>query len=120
ALMAAGLVFLLIAAFVVAAREFGVVKAALGFAAVFIIGAAIIVIVHRVAARSKAKLAAKRRQSEITAVVGAAAVAMIPTLLAGGKGRSSLALLAPALAGLGWAVWRENSRGRRNLGDMRD
>lgn len=111
-LILCGAGFLLGATFVAVANEFGTIEAALGFGAGFILIALVLILIHRVSAKVEAKKIEKRRQSEMTAVVSAAAVAMLPTLLAGGKGRSA-ALLAPALAGLGWAIWRENTRRSR-------
>lgn len=111
-LLACGLGFLLIAGFVVAARAFGLVPAALGFGAGFIVVALLLVAIHGTIAKARAQRMRKRRQSDMTAVASAAAVAMLPALLADRRGRS-IALLAPAAA-LGWAVWRENSRKSRH------
>lgn len=99
--------FLLGAAYVAAAREIGAVAAALWFGGGFLLAAMLVVAIHRIASRAKARRAAARRQSEVKAVASAAALAMLPTLLAG-RGRS-LALIAPAVAALAWAVWRENA-----------
>lgn len=111
-LLACGLGFLLIAGFVVAAREFGVVPAALGFGAGFIVVALLLVAIHGAVAKARAKRVRKRRQSDMAAVASAAAVAMLPALLADRRGRS-IAMLAPAAA-LGWAIWRENARKSRD------
>lgn len=111
-----GFVFLLIAGFVLAAREYGTIPAALGMGCGFLVIAILLVAIHQISATVRAKRAKKRRQSEMTAVASAAAVALLPTLLASSKGRS-LALVGPALAALGWAVWRENSRRGSNWRD---
>lgn len=107
-----GVGFLLGAAFVASADRFGAIHAALGFGGGFILLALIVVAIHKAVSRAKEKRAKKRMQSEMAAVASAAALAALPTLLAGGKGRSA-ALLAPALAALGWAIWRENKGHRR-------
>lgn len=113
-LLLCGVTFLLLAAFIAAARRFGAIEAALGFGGAFVLVALLVLLIHRLSARSKAKKAAQRRQSEMAAVASAAAVAALPTLLSSSKGRSA-ALLAPALAALGWAIWRENTRNRRKM-----
>jgi len=113
-LLLCGVTFLLLAAFIAAARRFGAIEAALGFGGAFVLIALLVLLIHRLSARSKAKKAAHRRQSEMAAVASAAAVAALPTLLSSSKGRSA-ALLAPALAALGWAIWRENTRTRRKM-----
>lgn len=100
--------FLLGAAFVAVADEIGAVPAALWFGGGFVLIALILLLVHRVSARVRAKNTAQRRQAEMRAVASTAAIALLPTLLAS-RGRT-FALLAPALAGFGWAVWRENTR----------
>jgi len=114
ALLLCGVTFLLLAAFIAAARRFGAFEAALGFGGAFVLVALLVLLIHRLSAKSKAKKAAQRRQSEMAAVASAAAVAALPTLLSSSKGRSA-ALLAPALAALGWAIWRENTRSRRKM-----
>lgn len=100
--------FLLGAGFVTAANELGTVNAALWFAGGFIGLAIILVIIHRITARVKAKRLARRRGTEVKAVASAAALALIPTLLAS-RGRA-VVLIAPAIAALAYAVYRENSR----------
>ncbi|MEO4000666.1 hypothetical protein [Mesorhizobium sp. CAU 1732] len=103
--------FLLGAGFVTAANELGTVNAALWFAGGFIGLAIVLLIVHRITARMKAKRVARRRGTEVKAVASATAIALIPTLLAG-RGRA-VVLIAPAIAALAYAVYRENSRAPR-------
>lgn len=111
-LVLCGAGFLLGAAFVAVAREIGTVPAALWFGGGFVLLALVIVVVHRVSARVSARRAAARRQTEMKAVASAAALALLPTLLAG-RGRS-LVLIAPAVAALAYAVWRENAPRKRD------
>ena len=111
-LILCGAGFLLGAAFVAVAREIGTVHAALWFGGGFVLLALVIVVVHRISARVSARRAAARRQTEMKAVASAAALALLPTLLAG-RGRS-LVLIAPAVAALAYAVWRENAPRKRD------
>lgn len=106
-LVLCGAGFLLAAGFVAIAREIGTVPAALWFGGGFVLLAVVVVAVHRISARVKARRAAARRQTEMKAVASAAALALLPTLLAG-RGRS-LVLIGPAVAALAYAVWRENA-----------
>lgn len=107
ALALAGLAFLIVAGFVALADRIGVVAAALWMGGGFLAAALVIVLGHRIAASVRAKRAARRRRSEAGAMAGAAALAALPALLAG---RGGLALLAPALGLIGYAIYREQTR----------
>lgn len=102
-----GLGFLVGAGYIALARRVGSFEASLWFGGGAIVLALVMVMVHRIAAGIRARRAAKRRRTEMTAVASAAAVAALPMLLAG-KGRG-IALLAPAIAAIAYAVWRENN-----------
>lgn len=108
-----GAVFLLLAGFIVAARELGPVPAALWFGGGFILLGLILLAVKTIGGRARAKRDAKRRRDEARAVAGAAAVALLPTLLA--SRARGLALIFPAAAALAYGVWRENAP-RRDAG----
>lgn len=99
--------FLIVAGFVATAREIGTVEAALAFAAGFVVLALLVVGIHALTSQARERRIAKRRKSEAKALAGAAAVAMLPTLLANRK--AGLALVLPAFAALAWAVMRENT-----------
>lgn len=101
-----GLGFLVGAGFVMLAREIGTVAAALWTGGGFIVVGLVLVLVHRITARARARQAARRRSSEVAALASAAAFAALPAMLAG-RGRA-LALAGPLLAGLAYAVYREN------------
>lgn len=107
-----GVLFLLVAAYIAAAMRFGPVATGLAFGFAFLIIAAIIVTVHGVSSKREARRVARRRGTEMKAVASAAAIAALPTLLAG---RGKLTLIAPALAVLGYAIYHENRR--RSRGD---
>ncbi len=113
-----GVGFLIVAGFIAAAQEIGAVEAALAFAGGFIVVALLLLGISSLTARARERRVAKRRKSEAKALAGAAAFAMLPTLLASRK--AGLALVVPAVAALAWAVMRENtppSDGGDNISD---
>lgn len=101
-----GLGFLIAAAYIWAARRYGAIEAALGFGAGFLLLACIVLLVHKLAASSRKRAAARLRTSELTTITTAATLAALPVLLRskGGVG----ALLVPVAAILAYAVYREN------------
>ncbi|MEO3389261.1 hypothetical protein [Mesorhizobium sp. CAU 1741] len=109
-LAVAGIAFLIIAGFVATAEEIGVLEAALAFGGGFIAVAVILLIAYRVASGIRRRRVARRRKTEAKAVAGAAAIALIPTLLASRGG--GMMLVIPALAGLAYAVYREQTARR--------
>ena len=113
-----GLVFLLVAAFIATAREIGALEAALWFGGGFLLLAVVIVVTHRIVSKARARRVAQRRNEEVKAVASAAAIALLPTLLASRTG--SIALLAPVLGLLGYAVYRENTRPRPGVSPLDD
>ncbi|HRP79367.1 MAG TPA: hypothetical protein PL183_09780 [Aquamicrobium sp.] len=102
-----GIFFLLAAGFVVAARELGTVEAALWFGGGFILLALLVLAVKKIGARARARHEAKRRREEARTVASAAAVALLPTLLA--SRARGLALIFPVAAALAYGVLRENA-----------
>ena len=113
ALVGAG--FLLAAGYISLSSRIGSFAAALWFGGGAIFLALLILVIHRIVASIRARRVARRRRTEMTAVASAAAVAALPVLLSG-KGRG-LALLAPAVAAIAYAVWRENKPGGDDLQD---
>ncbi|GLS30586.1 hypothetical protein SAMN04488498_10397 [Mesorhizobium albiziae] len=100
--------FLVGAGYVAAARAYGSVEAALGFAAGFFLLAIIILIIHRIVAGMRARSIARKRSGELATIATAAAIAVLPTLLRGKGGLTTL--LAPVLAVAAYAIFRENSK----------
>ena len=99
-----GLVFLLVAAFIVAARYLGPVPAALWFGGIFLALAFIILIVHRLAANSRKRELERQRTRELSAVATTTAFAAIPAL---SKSRGGLGALGLGMAMLGgYALYR--------------
>jgi hypothetical protein len=99
--------FLIGAGYLAAARRYGTIDAALGFAVVFFLLAAIIAIAHLSVSTLRARSVARKRSTELAAIGAAAALAALPTLLRGKGGL--VTLLAPALAVAAYAIYRENS-----------
>lgn len=101
-----GLGFLIAAAYIWASRRYGDIEAALGFGAGFLLLAGIVLLVHKLAARSRKRAAARLRSSEFATITTAATLAALPVLLRskGGLG----AMLVPVAAILAYAIYREN------------
>jgi undecaprenyl pyrophosphate phosphatase UppP len=103
--------FLLGALFAWTAQRYGTIEAAILFGVVFIALALVILVVHRLTARSRATKAAERRKSDLTALGVATVLAVLPGLL---RGRAGIgALLAPAIAAAAYAIYRENKKPQR-------
>jgi MFS family permease len=105
-----GVAFLIGAAFSAAAQAYGTVNAALGFGGGFLVVALLILLVHKISVRSQKRQAARRRSQDMRAMAQAAALVVVPAIIArGGVG----GLAAPLLALLGYAIYRENRPRRR-------
>jgi hypothetical protein len=96
------------AGYVAAANRYGTIEAALAFAGGFFLLAVLILLVHRIASRLRARSIARKRSTELTTIVAAAALAALPTLARGKGGLASL--LAPAVAIAAYAIYRENRK----------
>ena len=103
-----GVGFLIGALYIWLSRRYGSLETALWFGAGFLVIAVAILLIHRLTAGSRARRAAERRKSDLTAVGVAAALAVLPGLLRSRAGIGTL--LAPALAVVAYAIYRENSR----------
>ena len=107
-----GVGFLIGALYIWLSDRYGRLETALGFGVGFIVLALLILLVHRLTAGSRARRAAERRKSDFTAVGVAAALAALPALT---RSRAGIgALLVPALAVIGYAIYRENSKPSSN------
>jgi uncharacterized membrane protein (DUF485 family) len=103
-LFLAGLAFLVGAGYVAAARHFGSISAAVGFGVGFLVLGAIVLGIHAITASARRRQK-NRRGIDLAAIAGAAAVSGLPLLFK----RGGLAgLMAPLLALLAFAVYREN------------
>jgi undecaprenyl pyrophosphate phosphatase UppP len=103
-----GVGFLIGALYIFLSERYGRLETAIGFGIGFIVFALLILLVHRLTAASRARRLAARRKSDLTAMGIAAALAALPALT---RSRAGLgALLAPALAVVAYAIYRENSK----------
>jgi undecaprenyl pyrophosphate phosphatase UppP len=113
-----GVGFLIGALYIWLSELYGRLETALGFGVGFIVLALLIVLVHRLTAGSRAKRAAERRRSDLTAMGVAAALAALPGLMRSRAGLGTL--LAPALAVVAYAIYRENSKPKSDRDEARD
>jgi hypothetical protein len=103
-----GAIFLLVAATIWIARQYGAIEACLGIGFAFLMLALLIAIIHELTSRTRAKARRRQRNSDFTRAAIAAGVAVAPALLRGRLGAAIL--LAPAVALLANAIYRENSK----------
>ncbi|MEQ1954164.1 hypothetical protein [Mesorhizobium sp. CN2-181] len=103
-----GVIYLLLAGTIWAARRYGAIEATLGIGGSFILLAILIVIAHKIASRVRARAAVKQRNRDFAKAAIAAGIAVAPALLSGRAGKA--VLLAPAIAAIAYAIYRENSR----------
>lgn len=104
--------FFLVAAFMVVARRFGSLEAALGFGAGFVVIAGVALVVHSIRSKILARRRAKElRSTQFKALAGATAFAILPSLL---KGRGGLLqIVAPILAIAAIAIYNEHKGAAR-------
>ncbi len=103
-----GLGFLLGAAYIWAADRYGSMAACLGFAAGFLVIAGLILLIHQLAAGTRARRRVRRRNADLKALGITAALAVLPALLKG-KGGKGL-ILGPMIALAAYAIYRENAK----------
>ncbi|RST85094.1 hypothetical protein EJC49_17630 [Aquibium carbonis] len=102
-----GIGFLLVAAFIWAARRWGGLEAAIGFGLGFLLLSVLTLMVHRmVTARRLRRLAERQKADQVRSMATAAAVAAVPALIRQVGIVGSLALPLAALAA--YAIWQEN------------
>lgn len=112
-----GLGFVIGAAYIWTAARYGPFAASLGFGIGFLVVAGLVVLVHKLAAGSRARRRAQRRKADLTALGVTAALAALPAL-ARSKGGIG-ALLGPAAALVAFAIYKENARSRTRRGAVR-
>lgn len=114
---ALGLVFLLIAAFIFFAERYGALPAALGFGGGFVMLAVLILAIYSLSGnRPSPRLEREERADQMKAMATAVAIGAAPAIL---RSTGILgAVVLPAIAVLGYAIYRENqapTRPRRDL-----
>jgi len=105
------IIFLVLAAYLAAAERWGSIAAAIGFGLCLLVLSVVVFIAYRITARSRRRAEMSRRAESM--MVGASALAVLPTLV--GKKRNWLTA-AIVLAGLAsYAAYSELTRkGRRD------
>lgn len=106
-----GIGFLIGAAYIWLAARYGPLATSLGFGLGFLVLAALIVLIDRLTTGMRARRRARRRKADMTALGVTAALALLPALA---KSKGGMAL-APVIALVAYAVYRENmGSGPRN------
>jgi hypothetical protein len=106
-LLVMGAIFLVIAGYIATAQEIGAVTAALYWAGGFVAVAVVVLIIHRIMVSVQKRRVARKRKTEVTAIASAAAMAVLPTLLASSRARTATFIAAP-IALVAYGIWREN------------
>jgi MFS family permease len=109
----AGVTFLVVAAWIAAARRWGDIEAAAIFGVGFILLAIIVVVVHKLLKRTRERSLARQRGVDMATVAGAAAVSLLPLLLRGKSRLGIGTLVAPLVAVAAYAIWREHTTDRK-------
>ncbi|TGP53805.1 phage holin family protein [bacterium M00.F.Ca.ET.230.01.1.1] len=103
-----GVGFLLGAAYIWVAARYGPLATSLGFGIGFLVIAGLIVVIHKLTTSMRSRRRARRRQADMTALGITAALALLPALA---KSKGGLgAVVAPALAVVAYAIYRENAK----------
>ena len=104
--------FLLGAACIALARQFGPIHATLGFGIGFLVLAGLIVLVFKLTADARQRRRARERKADLTALGITAGLAALPMLM---RARvtpkdAAQALVWPVIAGIAYEIYKENSR----------
>lgn len=102
-----GFVFLLLAAYIYAARFYGELTAAIAFGAVFLVAAVGLLIYHRISARARARRARERLSNEAITLAATLGIAALPSLLSKKGVLAGIAL--PVLSAFAYSIYRENA-----------
>ena len=113
-----GVGFLIGAAYIWLAARYGSLATSLGFGIGFLVVAGVILVIHKLTTSMRSKRRARRRQADMTAVGITAALALLPALA---KSKGGLgAVVAPALAVVAYAIYRENTKSNPSRPDPED
>lgn len=110
--------FFIGAAYVAVAEATGSLLASIYFGAGFLVLTVIILIWQRIASRMRVRRAERRRASDVRALASTAAIVLLPSLLA--RKGTAIGLLAPLLAAVGYAIYRENRGSKDDEDDEED
>ncbi|MBO6717357.1 MAG: hypothetical protein JJ913_05305 [Rhizobiaceae bacterium] len=106
---AVGFGFLLLAAYIYAARFYGELAVAIAFGAIFLALAVALLIYHRIMARARARRARERMSGEAMTLAATVAVAALPSLLSKKGALAGIAI--PVVSAIAYAIYRENKGG---------
>lgn len=102
-----GVGFLIVAAYIQFARMFGPLTAALALGIGFVVIGGIIVAVYQMRARAEQRRVAEKRRTDMVSLGATAAVAALPSLLRGRRGRATGAAAAvPLVLGVAYALYQ--------------
>ncbi|MDX8461073.1 phage holin family protein [Mesorhizobium humile] len=104
-----GVGFLIGAAYIWLAARYGPLATSLGFGIGFLVLAGLVLVIHKLTTSMRSRRRARRRQADMTALGVTAALALLPAL-AKSKGGLGAAVIAPALAVVAYAIYRENTK----------
>ena len=102
------LIFLLMAAYLAAAARWGAIGAAFWFGIGFVVIGVIVFATYRILARAQRRAQQHRRAADRSAIAGASALAMLPTLVGRKGGAAGLLVVVAGVAG--YAAYREFGR----------
>ncbi|MBZ9991470.1 phage holin family protein [Mesorhizobium sp. BH1-1-5] len=113
-----GVGFLIGAAYIWLAARYGPLATSLGFGIGFLVLAGLVLVIHKLTTSMRSRRRAKRRQADMTALGVTAALALLPALA---KSKGGLgAVIAPALAVVAYAIYRENAKPTPPTHDPKD
>jgi EamA domain-containing membrane protein RarD len=101
-----GIGFLIGAGYIWTARRYGALEASLGFGIGFLVLAGIILVIYKLAVNRRREREIRQRNKEMANLAIAAGLSAVPTLLSSKAGLG--AIVAPALAAVAYAIYREN------------
>jgi hypothetical protein len=114
-----GVGFLIGAAYIWLAARYGPLATSLGFGIGFLVLAGLVLVIHKLTTSMRSRRRARRRQADMTALGVTAALALLPAL-AKSKGGLGAAVIAPALAVVAYAIYRENAKPKPRKPDQED
>lgn len=115
---AVGVGFLIGAVYTAVVPRYGPLYTSLIFGGGFIVAAIFVLIVHRLTRTVRRRGFGRQRKADITAIGVAAVAAAVPSLLQR-KGSALGLVVAPVIAAVAYAIYKENSRSKNPLDDDR-
>lgn len=100
--------FLLVAAYIQLARMFGPLTAALSLGIVFLVIGGIVLAAHQARARTEQRRVAEKRKTDLVSLGATAAIAALPSMMRGRRGRATgaAAAVTPLVLGVAYALYQ--------------